>query len=138
MYFYKILLHNYSLTLLVLIPLKSFLKVVTMKNFLLFKQNGMSPDQAALTSWYISSACCFFIGFVKFIVSFFVHKIKNLLPTVALLGGLAGVAIGLIAFMPLISMLEYPIVSFAVLSVIVMVYFAGFRLPANLPAILVA
>lgn len=106
--------------------------------FLLFKQNGMSPDQAALTSWYISSACCFFIGFVKFIVSFFVHKIKNLLPTVALLGGLAGVAIGLIAFMPLISMLEYPIVSFAVLSVIVMVYFAGFRLPANLPAILVA
>jgi AGZA family xanthine/uracil permease-like MFS transporter len=106
--------------------------------FLMFKQQGMSPDQAALTSWYISCACCFFIGFVKFVTSFFVHKIKDLLPSVALLGGLAGVAIGLIAFMPLINMLEFPIVSFAVLAVISMVYFAGFKLPANLPAILIA
>ncbi len=106
--------------------------------FLLFKQNGMNPNDAALMSWYISCACCFFIGLVKFITSFFVHKIKNLIPSVALLSGLAGVAIGLIAFMPLINMLEFPIVSFAVLAVISMVYFAGFKLPANLPAILLA
>lgn len=106
--------------------------------FLLFKSQGMSPDEAALHSWYISCACCFFIGFVKFITSFFVHKIKNALPTVALLGGLAGVSVGLIAFMPLISMLELPIISFMVLGIIMMVYFAGYKLPANLPAILVA
>lgn len=106
--------------------------------FLLFKGQGMSPDDAALHSWYISCACCFFIGFVKFIVSFFVHKIKNALPTVALLGGLAGVAIGLIAFMPLISMLQFPIISFAVFAIIIMIYFAGYSMPANLPAILIA
>lgn len=106
--------------------------------FLLFKSQGMTADAAALQSWYVSCACCFFIGLVKFVCSFFVHKIKNALPTVALLGGLAGVAIGLIAFFPLLTMLEYPIVSFLVLAIIVMVYFAGYQLPANLPAILVA
>lgn len=106
--------------------------------FLLFKSQGMTPDNAALTSWYVSCVCCFFIGFVKFVTSFFVHKIKNLLPTVALLGGLAGVAVGLIAFMPLISMLQMPIISFVVLAIIMMVYFADYKLPANLPAILVA
>lgn len=107
-------------------------------SFLLFKSQGMTPDAAALQSWYVSCACCFFIGLVKFIFSFFLQKIKNALPTVALLGGLAGVAIGLIAFFPLLSMLEYPIISFIVLAIIVMVYFAGYQLPANLPAILIA
>jgi len=107
-------------------------------SFLLFKSQGMSIDAAALTSWYVSCACTFFIGFVKFVFSFFAQKIKHLLPTVALLGGLAGVAIGLIAFFPLLSMLELPIVSFMVLAIIIMVYFAGYQLPANLPAILVA
>lgn len=106
--------------------------------FLMFKSQGMDPETAALHSWYISCACCFFIGFIKFITSFFVHKIKNALPTVALLGGLAGVSVGLIAFMPLISMLELPLISFLVLAIIMMVYFAGYKLPANLPAILVA
>lgn len=107
-------------------------------SFLLFKSQGMSVDAAALTSWYVSCACTFFIGFVKFVFSFFAHKIKHALPTVALLGGLAGVAIGLIAFFPLLSMLELPLISFMVLAIIVMVYFAGYQLPANLPAILVA
>ena len=107
-------------------------------SFLLFKQQGMTPEAAALHSWYISCGCTFFIGLVKFIFSFFAHKIKNALPTVALLGGLSGVAIGLIAFFPLLSMLELPIVSFFVLAIIVMVYFAGYQMPAHLPAILVA
>lgn len=107
-------------------------------SFLLFKSQGMTPDAAALSSWYVSCACTFFIGFVKFVFSFFAHKIKHALPTVALLGGLAGVAIGLITFFPLLSMLELPLVSFMVLAIIVMVYFAGYQMPANLPAILVA
>lgn len=107
-------------------------------SFLLFKSQGMTPDAAALSSWYVSCACTFFIGFVKFVFSFFAHKIKHALPTVALLGGLAGVAIGLIAFFPLLSMLELPLVSFMVFAIIVMVYFAGYQMPANLPAILVA
>ena len=54
------------------------------------------------------------------------------------MGGLAGVAIGLIAFFPLLAMLQLPLVSFLVLAIIVMVYFAGYQLPYNLPAILVA
>lgn len=107
-------------------------------SFLMFKSQGMAPEAAALHSWYISCACCFFIGFVKFVFSFFAHKIKNALPTVALLGGLAGVAIGLIAFFPLLAMLQLPLVSFLVLAIIVMIYFAGYQLPYNLPAILVA
>ncbi len=107
-------------------------------SFLLFKSQGMAPDAAALHSWYISCACCFFIGVVKFVFSFFAHKISNILPTVALLGGLAGVAVGLIAFFPLLSMLELPLISFFVFAIIVLVYFAGYRMPANLPAILIA
>ncbi len=107
-------------------------------SFILFKSQGLDLNTAALHSWYISCACCFFIGLVKFIFSFFAYKIKNILPTVALLGGLAGVAIGLISFFPLLSMLQMPVVSFMVFAIIIMVYFAGYRLPANLPAILIA
>lgn len=107
-------------------------------SFLMFKAQGMNPETAALNSCYISCACCFFIGFVKFVFSFFAHKIKNILPTVALLGGLAGVAIGLIAFFPLVSMLQLPLISFLVLAPIIIVYFAGYKMPYNLPAILIA
>ncbi|MDD3266164.1 MAG: hypothetical protein PHC75_03170 [Burkholderiales bacterium] len=106
--------------------------------FLMSKSNGLDPSTAALHAWYIGSACSFFIGAVKFLASFFIEKIKHLIPTVALLGGLAGVAIGLIIFMPLISMLEMPIISFAVLTVIIMVFFAGYRLPGNFPSVLFA
>lgn len=106
--------------------------------FLLFKAQGMDVSTAALNSWYIGCICSFFIGAIKFFASFFIEKIKHLIPTVALLGGLAGVAIGLIIFMPLISMLEMPIVSFTVLAIILMVFFAGYKLPANFPAVLFA
>lgn len=106
--------------------------------FLLFKSNGMSVADAAIHSWYVSCACTFFIGVIKVIFSFFALRIKNWLPTVALLGGLAGVAVGLIAFFPLLSILQLPLISFFVLAIIIMVYFAGYKMPANLPAIVVA
>lgn len=106
--------------------------------FLMYKAQGIDPSTAALHAWYVGSACSFFIGAVKFFVSFFIEKIKHLIPTVALLGGLAGVAIGLIIFMPLLSMLEMPVISFAVLAVIIMVFFAGYRLPGNFPSVLFA
>lgn len=106
--------------------------------FLLFKAQGLTPADAALHSWYVSCACTFFIGLMKFIFSFFALKIKNWLPTVALLGGLAGVAVGLIAFFPLLSILQLPLISFFVLAIIIMVYFAGYKMPANLPAIVIA
>ena len=106
--------------------------------FLLFKSQGMSIADAATHSWYVSCACTFFIGVIKVIFSFFAVKIKNWLPTVALLGGLAGVAVGLIAFFPLLSLLQLPLISFFVLAIIIMVYFAGYKMPMNLPAIVVA
>jgi len=106
--------------------------------FLLFKAQGMNITDAATYSWYVSCACTLFIGVVKVFFSFFALKIKNWLPTVALLGGLAGVAIGLIAFFPLISMLQLPLISFFVFAIIIMVYFAGYKMPANLPAIMVS
>ncbi|MEN9946665.1 MAG: hypothetical protein RLZZ293_1051 [Pseudomonadota bacterium] len=107
-------------------------------SFVYFKLQGMTPDVAALHSWYISCACCFFIGLVKFICSFFIDKLKNFLPPVALLGGLSGVAIALIAFFPLLSMFQSPMIGILVFSIIAIVFFCGYQIPANLPAVLVA
>lgn len=111
---------------------------VTGPVYLMAKHQGFNSEQAALYSWYVSCSCTFFIGVVKLVLAFWAHKIKRLLPTVALLGGLSGVAIALITFFPLLLMFELPVASFAVWAIILGVYFGGYRLPGNLPAIVVA
>lgn len=106
--------------------------------FLLFKSKGMDLESAALLAWYIGCACIFFLGLIKLILAIFINQINRWIPPLALLSGIAGVAVAMIGFFPLINVFQFPIVGLPVLGLIFVAIFAGFKLPKHVPIIPIA
>lgn len=104
--------------------------------FILFKQQpGITLHYAAYKAWCIGSGCLFLNGLIKFIASFFIHRLKSIIPSAALLGGIGGVAVGLIGFFSLESIFTVPIVGLISLGLIFITMLAHVRLPFNFPGV---
>ncbi|MES0491925.1 MAG: NCS2 family permease, partial [Leptospirales bacterium] len=89
-------------------------------------------------AWAIGLAACFGSGVIEILGSFVVKWIKKVTPRAALLATLAGIAISFIAMDFSFRIFNDPIVGFAPLAIIFIQYIGRKKLPANIPAGLVA
>lgn len=106
--------------------------------FLHFKQTGLDPQAAGLATWRLGMASLVIMGVLKFVLSFFGGMVQRHVPRAGLLGSIAGIALVLMGFLPLVEILKQPVVGFAGLGVVLYALVARARMPWNLPGVLVA
>jgi AGZA family xanthine/uracil permease-like MFS transporter len=106
--------------------------------FVALKARGMTPQDAAMMTWYIGMATMMFMGVVKLILSFVGPWVQKVVPRAGLLGSLAGIALALIGFVPLVDIFGTPVVGLIALGLILYTLVAEIRLPFEIPGVLAA
>jgi len=106
--------------------------------FIAFKQEGHTPENAALLTWYLGMATMVMIGVAKVILSFCGSWVQKVVPRAGLLGSIAGVGLVLIAFMPLADIFEVPVIGMISLGLMFSALVAKIRLPKGIPGVLAA
>lgn len=106
--------------------------------FIAFKAQGLAPHDAAIATWQLGMASLVIMGVLKVILSFFGEAVTRALPRASLLGSIAGIAIVLMGFLPLLETLRSPVVGFVTLGLLLYVLIAKRKLPVRAPGVLVA
>jgi AGZA family xanthine/uracil permease-like MFS transporter len=99
---------------------------------------GLDPTSAGLETWYLGMAATAAMGVLKLILSFAGRTVRRLIPMAGLLGSLAGIALTLIGFFPMVDLLQYPIVGFLTLGLILYALVAKGSVPLRMPGVLFA
>jgi AGZA family xanthine/uracil permease-like MFS transporter len=100
------------------------------------KAAGLSPDAAAVQMWHIGICSIFISGLFKFACAFGSNWVRRVVPRAGLLGSLAAVALVLISFLPLVEMLQAPVVALVALAIILTTLVARVPLPLKIPGAL--
>ncbi len=106
--------------------------------FLGYRKDGMDEHAAALATWQLGMAALVVMGVLKFVLSFFGAWVQRHVPRAGLLGSIAGIALVLMGFLPLLEIMQVPVVGFAGLGVVLYALVARARMPFGLPGVLVA
>jgi adenine/guanine/hypoxanthine permease len=106
--------------------------------FLSYKQSGMDEHAAAIATWQLGMASLVVMGVFKTVLSFFGPMVQRHVPRAGLLGSIAGIALVLMGFLPLLEIMKVPVVGFAGLGVVLYALVARGHMPWNLPGVLVA
>lgn len=106
--------------------------------FLSYKQSGMDEHAAAIATWQLGMAALIVMGVLKTVLAFFAPLVQRHVPRAGLLGSIAGIALVLMGFLPLLEIMKVPLVGFAGLGVVLYALVARGRMPWNLPGVLVA
>src|SRR6266705_5578240 len=106
--------------------------------FVSLKAKGMAEREAALMTWHIGMATMMMIGIIKLALSFAGAWVQKIVPQAGLLGSIAGIAMALIGFIPLVDVFSLPLVGMVSLGVILYTLVARIRLPGNVPGVLAA
>ncbi len=101
-------------------------------------QSSGDPTQAAMTTWHVGIWAMLLMGFIKLVLSFFSGWVRRFFPRAGLLGSLAAIALGLIAFTQLPKILANPIPGFASLAIVYATLIGKGRLPLRVPGALAA
>jgi AGZA family xanthine/uracil permease-like MFS transporter len=101
-----------------------------------YRQAGMDPVAAGEATWHLGMASLVVMGVLKFVLSFFGAWVQRSVPRAGLLGSIAGIALVLMGFLPLVEILRVPVVGFAGLGVVLYALVAKRRLPFGLPGVL--
>jgi AGZA family xanthine/uracil permease-like MFS transporter len=112
--------------------------------FLAAKSAGISSglledaavQAAAIHTWHIGICSIFISGLFKFACALGSGWIRRLLPRAGLLGSLTAVALVLISFLPLLEILQMPLVGLAALAVVLTTLVARIDLPLKIPGAL--
>ncbi len=107
-------------------------------SFIALKNQGLSPQEAAIQAWQVGMATMISIGVLKLILSFFGDWIRKAVPQAGLLGSLAGIGLALIGFVPLAEVFGMPLVGVLSLGLILYSLVAHKKLPGNFPGVLTA
>jgi len=97
---------------------------------------GADVTLAARHAWHIGICSIFISGLFKFVCALGSNWIRRVVPRAGLLGSLTAIALVLITFLPLVEILEYPIVGFIALAIILTTLVAQVRLPFRVPGAL--
>jgi len=106
--------------------------------FVGFKKGGMDEHAAAIATWHLGMAAMIVMGVLKLVLSFAGAWVGRIVPRAGLLGSIAGIALMLIGFLPIIEVLQVPIVGFVGLGVVLYSVVAKGRIPGNVPGVLAA
>jgi AGZA family xanthine/uracil permease-like MFS transporter len=106
--------------------------------FLKFRAAGLDPAAAGLETWYLGMAATATMGLLKFFMAFAGRTVRRLVPQAGLLGSLAGIALMLIGFFPMIELLQVPIVGLLTLGLVLYSLVAKGVVPARMPGVLFA
>ncbi len=106
--------------------------------FLKFRAAGFNPMAAGLETWYLGMAATVTMGVLKFLMAFGGRALRRLVPQAGLLGSLAGIALMLIGFFPMVELLQVPIVGFLTLGLVLYALVAKGSIPGGLPGVLFA
>jgi AGZA family xanthine/uracil permease-like MFS transporter len=106
--------------------------------FVAFKQQGLDEHAAAIATWQLGMAAMIEMGVLKFVLSFFGAAVQRHVPRAGLLGSIAGIALMLMGFFPLVEILRVPLVGFAGLGIVLYALVAEGPLPWRLPGVLFA
>jgi AGZA family xanthine/uracil permease-like MFS transporter len=101
-----------------------------------YHQAGMDPIAAGEATWHLGMASLVVMGVLKFVLSFFGAWVQRSVPRAGLLGSIAGIALVLMGFLPLVEILRVPVVGLAGLGVVLYALVAKRRLPFGLPGVL--
>ncbi|MBS0590243.1 MAG: hypothetical protein JSR65_06355, partial [Proteobacteria bacterium] len=104
--------------------------------FLAFKQHGMDEATAADATWKLGMAALVIMGVLKTVLSFFGGWVMRNVPRAGLLGSIAGIALVLMGFFPLVDILRVPVVGFTCLGLILYALAAHAPLPGRIPGVL--
>jgi len=99
---------------------------------------GASSEAAATIAWQIGLAACATSGAIELAGASLGGAIRRLTPRAALLSTLAGIAISFIAIDFALRTFAAPRVAMVPLGIILVAYFAGWRLPGGIPGGLAA
>jgi adenine/guanine/hypoxanthine permease len=100
---------------------------------------GMDHGQAMVFGWHTAALVLLMVGVFKSVLAPFGGKIRSWVPRAGLLGSLAGIAVALIAFVPLWRhVAAVPIVGMASLIIILVTLVAHRSLPGKIPGALAA
>jgi AGZA family xanthine/uracil permease-like MFS transporter len=89
-------------------------------------------------AWKVAMVVTLAIGGLKCVLAFGGDWARRVVPRAALLGSIAGVAILLIAFLPMLKILADPLVGLVALAVLLLALLGGVRMPWGLPGALAA
>ncbi|MCX6112644.1 MAG: hypothetical protein NTY22_05080 [Proteobacteria bacterium] len=103
--------------------------------FIAMKARGMDPHSAAMMTWYIGMATMVMIGILKLVLSFAGGWVQRIVPQAGLLGSIAGIALVLIGFIPLVDIFGMPVVGMVAIGLILYNLVAHIKLPFNLPGV---
>ncbi len=104
--------------------------------FITFKQQGMDENAAAIATWQLGMAAMVVMGVLKTILSFFGDAVLRHVPRAGLLGSIAGIALVLMGFFPLVDILRVPIVGLTCLGIVFYALIANAQLPGRVPGVL--
>ncbi len=99
---------------------------------------GMENDptamhNAALSAWHIGICSIIISGILKLVCAFGSNLGRRLIPRAGLLGSLAAIALVLISFLPLLDILEQPLVGLVALAIVLTALVGRVPLPFKLP-----
>ena len=106
--------------------------------FVALKTQGLTPQDAAMMTWYIGMATMVFIGILKLILSFAGPWIQRVVPQAGLLGSLAGIGLVLLGYLPIVEIFGLPVIGMVSLGIILYALIARIRLPRNFPGVFAA
>lgn len=92
--------------------------------------------QACVYAWQIGICSIFVSGLFKLLCALGSNWIRRIVPRAGLLGSLAAIALVLIAFLPLLEVLHYPVVGMISLAIILTTLVARVKLPRHIPGAL--
>jgi AGZA family xanthine/uracil permease-like MFS transporter len=106
--------------------------------FLGFRQHGMDAQAAGIATWQLGMAALVIMGVLKLVLSFFGGAVQRWVPRAGLLGSIAGIALMLMGFLPMVEIMKVPVVGFVGLGIVLYALVAKGRLPFDVPGVLVA
>lgn len=94
----------------------------------------LGAEAAATLAWQAGMVACLASGLIEFGGAFIAGWLRHVTPRAALLGSLAGIAIGFISMSFALQAFERPLLALVPLGIILIQYFSGVRLPLGIPA----
>ena len=99
-------------------------------------KDTMTVEQAAIYTWHIGICAIFISGLFKCVCAFGSNWIRSVVPRAGLLGSLTAIALVIIAFMPLMEIVTFPVAGMAALAIILTSLIARVRFPMRIPGAL--